>query len=38
MPADAKCSYKFDEEEIIMEYIMEHYKKQEPQPEKIKSV
>jgi hypothetical protein len=38
MPSGVKCNYKFDEEEIIMEYIMEHYKKQEPQPEKTKKV
>lgn len=27
MPDSVKCAYQFDEEEIIMEAIMEHYKK-----------
>jgi hypothetical protein len=30
MPGTVKCNYKFDEEEIIMEHIMEFYKKSEP--------
>lgn len=29
MPSDAKCSYQFNEEEIIMEEIMQYYKKEE---------
>ncbi|XP_070499511.1 uncharacterized protein [Chironomus tepperi] len=29
MPDSVKCLYQFDEEEIIMEAIMEHYKKNE---------
>lgn len=27
MPSIAKCKYEYDEEEIIMEAIMEYYKK-----------
>lgn len=29
MPSSAKCTYQYDEEEIIMEAIMEYYKKPE---------
>jgi len=29
LPADAKCSYQFDEHEIIIEAIMEYYKRQD---------
>lgn len=34
MPSEAKCNYRFDEEEILMEHIMEFYKKQTPAPPK----
>lgn len=30
LPAQVKCLYNFDEEEIIMEHIMEYYKKDSP--------
>lgn len=30
-PAVAKCTYRFDEEEIVMERIMDFYKKQVPE-------
>lgn len=30
LPGSVKCNYNFDEEEIIMEHIMEYYKKDSP--------
>ncbi|CRK95588.1 CLUMA_CG009048, isoform A [Clunio marinus] len=34
MPGTVKCKYVFDEEDIIMEHIMEFYKKQDTKEEK----
>lgn len=36
MPSVAKCNYQYDEEEIIIEAIMEHYKKTDEEPESDK--
>lgn len=34
MPSSVKCNYQYDEEEILMEAIMEYYKKDEKKDEK----